>query len=61
MGRLERGAITALSAVMRSVVDGPLMVLSAPPFSPVPEARGGGVRKLSPIGTLTRPLHVLAS
>lgn len=43
MGRLERGAITALSAVMRSVVDGPLMVLSAPPFSPVPRARGGVV------------------
>lgn len=43
VGWLEQGAATPLSAVMRSVVDGPLMVLSAPPFSPVSGARARGI------------------
>lgn len=40
VGCLERSAATPLSAVMRSVVDGPLIFLLAPPFPPVSWARG---------------------
>lgn len=50
VGWLERGATTPLSAVMRSVVDGPLIFLLAPPFPPVSGAQsaGPGERSLSP-------------
>lgn len=42
VGWLERGLTAPLEAVMRSVVDGPLIGLLAPPLSPVSGAGQAG-------------------
>lgn len=43
-GRLEQGAAAPLSAVMRPVVDGPFILILAPPLPPVSGAQKAGAK-----------------